>query len=214
MGRTDAGRGAPDAPQGARVVELERALAHETTATRRPPSSAATPPGCVATFGVAVTCPPRTTLSALPRSSPTSTASAAEMTSWGWAPTRTLRRTAPSGSETSSRRSAASAGAEHRAAGAREREVARRTGQDDAAAHDAGGGVDQCERGRIAQRHSDQTARRVGHHAFGAMADHGDPPSGGARRGRRARRLRRRRQLVHGRGAATGQRDRQTEGRA
>ena len=179
-----------DPPQGARVVELEHALAHGDDGHRS--SERTTPPGCVATF--AGRTPAAHNAKRLPRSSPT---------------TATVRRrhvvgVGAGGHVRSSPRPGVN---DHEPVGRLGRRQHRAAGRASARWRGAPGSVTRAPPPLAASTKAstggsrNATATRPLAGRTRRLRDRCRPPSPGRRVGgepRRARRLRRRRQLVHG----------------
>ena len=197
VGRTDARRGAADPPEGARVVELEHALAHRDDGDPSPAVKRGDAAGLRRHVRRGHDLPAAHDAQRVAALVAHEHRAAGRRHVVGVGAGAHAAAERPVGERDLEQAVGRLGRRQDRATGTREREVARRARQDDAAAHDAGGSVDQCEHGRIAQRHGDQAAGGVGHDAFGTIADRGHPAGRGVSQGRRARRLRRRRQLMH-----------------
>ena len=214
MGRTETGRGAPDAPQGARVEDLEHALANGDDGDPSPAVKRGDAAGLRRHLRRGRDLPATHDAQRVAALVAHEHRVAGRGHVVGVGADGHAAADRPGGERDLEQAVGRLGWRQHRAAGTREREMARCARQNDAPVHDAGGSIDQREHRRIAQRHGDQTAGRVGDDALGTVADRGDPPRRGVRRGRRAGRLRRRRQLVHGLRAAAdqrAQRDRERE---
>ena len=181
MGRTDAGRGAPDPPQRARVVELEHALADGDDGDASPAVKRGDAAGLGRHRARGRDLPAAhdaQRVAALvadeaPRCRQASRRGGGRRRAARGGPPRRGARPRAGGRPTPpapapGRRHARARGGAARPAGRR----ARRTTPVAAST--------KREPGRIAQRHGDQTAGRVGHDAFGTVADRGRPCPPGA----------------------------------